>query len=107
MTWGTKEEIERRNRIRVALYAYAYEFQNDSLVSDSEFDDLCKLINPDMPTGHDLLDEFFRKEFVPDTGMWIHNHPDLEGLERLYVAKKTGKWFNYTMFKIYKDKESC
>ena len=84
MSWGTKTEKERRNRIRLSLAAYSYEFLSHSIISDSEFDDLSKQIDCDMNTGHKVLDKFFKKEFSPDTGMWIHKHPELHKIKTLY-----------------------
>jgi hypothetical protein len=36
MEWGSEIEIERKRRINVSLWAYAYERESDSLVSDAE-----------------------------------------------------------------------
>jgi hypothetical protein len=81
-------EVERRNRIRLTLAAYAYEFENESFMSDGDFDELAKKIRPEMGTiesyhtdprqraRYEALDAFFRKEFMPDTGQWIHKHPE-------------------------------
>ena len=93
--WGTPIEKERRNRIRLSLAAYAYEFQSESIISDGEFDKLCLQINPNVSTienSHDekqiqrytILDKFFKEEFSPDTGQWIHKHPELDSVARLY-----------------------
>jgi hypothetical protein len=38
--------IERRNRIRVALAAWAYERYADPIMSDAEFDKLAQAIRP-------------------------------------------------------------
>jgi hypothetical protein len=75
---------EIRNRIRLSVAAYAYEYDNNSIMSDAEFDELSKKINPNEATGYVKLDEFFQKEFHPDTGMWIRNHPDINGIKRIY-----------------------
>jgi hypothetical protein len=86
-------ETERRNRIRLSIFAYAYEFHSDSLISDGEFDEMCTKINPSIETGHAVMDQFFREKFDPNTGMWIHNHPELAGIAELYnrFYKKGGK----------------
>lgn len=84
MTWGSDVEIERRNRIRLTLAAYAYEFDNNSIMSDAQFDELSKKIRPEMSTGHKQHDKFFREKFEPDTGMWIREHPFLRAVERTY-----------------------
>lgn len=86
--WGTPEEVERRRRIRVAVWAYAYEVLNYSLVSDDRFDSECKLVNPAVTTGHKKLDSFFAKDFADYTGQWVHKHPEkrkLDVLARRYV----------------------
>jgi hypothetical protein len=75
---------EIQNRIRLSVAAFSYEYQSDSIMSDAEFDALAKQINPKESTGNDVMDRFFREQFEPDTGMWIHNHPNLRGLEIIY-----------------------
>ena len=82
MTLGVNEEV--RNRIRVAVAAYAYEIENDPIMSDAEFDDLCSRVDPDQDTGKPVLDLFFLMDFSPETGKWVHNHPELDGLRRIY-----------------------
>ena len=76
------EEI--RNRIRVSVAAYAYEVENDSVMSDGEFDQLCLKINPKVSTKNRKLDNFFKKHFDPSTGQWIHKHPEKNKLKYLY-----------------------
>ena len=83
-TWGSKVEVERRNRIRLAVAAYAYEFRNTSIMSDGEFDELAKQIDPTVSTSHAVMDRFFATQFQPDTGQWIHKHPELGKLVNLY-----------------------
>jgi hypothetical protein len=98
-------ERERFNRIRVSLAAYAYEYANHSIMSDGDFDKLALTINPDISTIEDyhtdpiqikrykVLDEFFKKEFQPDTGQWIYKHPELDKIATLYkklYEKKKG-----------------
>jgi hypothetical protein len=67
----TAVEIERSNRIRLAVYAYAYEYESTSLISDGEFDELSKKIDLTISTGNSKIDKWFKKNFEPDTGMWI------------------------------------
>ena len=74
---------EIRNRIRVAAAAYAYELENDPILSDAEFDALCLTINPQVETGNPVTDKFFREEFDPNTGSWVHRHPNKEGLSKI------------------------
>lgn len=82
--WGSIEEAERARRIRLALWAYAYEFKSESLVSDAKFDEVAKEIDPAILTGHAILDHFFQTVFSPHTGQWVHSHPELGKLAALY-----------------------
>lgn len=82
--WGSPEEIERRRRIRVSVWAYAYEYLDHNFVSDERFDEECKLINPAVTTGNPKLDRFFSQDFQAYTGQWVHKHP-----EKAKLAKYT------------------
>ena len=82
--WGSPVERERRNRILLAVYAYAYEVRAHSIVSDAEYDALARTINPNIRTGHDSLDKFFATRYSADTGMWIHHHPEFHKVADLY-----------------------
>lgn len=82
--WGSPEEKERRRRIVVAHAAYAYEIANDPIMSDNDWDRLAERIDRSMSTGHPVLDAFFRDHFSPMTAMWIHGHPELDGIAALY-----------------------
>lgn len=81
-------EIETRRRIMVAVWAYAYEFENVSIVSDHHFDAECLKVNLSISTMRPDLDKWFRAEFDPSTGVWIHNHPELDKIKALYE-----RWF--------------
>ncbi len=80
---GINPEI--RNRIRLSIAAYAYEYEDDPIMSDGEFDNLAKSININEKTGNQKLDDFFENHFQPDTGMWIHQHPEKEKLKKIYM----------------------
>lgn len=86
--WGTEVEVERRNRIRLSVWAYAYEMLDDPLVPDALFDETARSIRPQEATGHKRLDAFFATEFAPDTGMWIRQHPEQAKLFHLYHRMK-------------------
>lgn len=45
---------ETRNRIRLSVAAFSYEYQSDSIMSDSEFDELSRRINPEVETGNEV-----------------------------------------------------
>ena len=75
---------ETRNRIKLSVAAYAYEFKNNPIMSDAEFDELALKIDKSASTTNPQMDEFFATHFQPDTGMWIHQHPELARLDNLY-----------------------
>ena len=75
---------EIRNRIRLSVAAYAYEYMDDPIMSDTDFDALALKINVNEKTGNRKLDNFFKEHFMPDTGMWIHKHPEKEKLKYIY-----------------------
>lgn len=78
----TRVEKERRRRIMLSLWAYAYEFEARPLVSDAVFDAECLKVDKTIKTGR--LDDFFEKVFQAHTGMWIHSHPELDKVKKLY-----------------------
>lgn len=77
------EEI--RNRIIVAVAAYAYEIENAPIMSDGDFDILALRIKPEKQTGDEVLDDFFRSNFDPSTGLWIHSHPSMNGIRSAWI----------------------
>lgn len=77
-------EIEKRRRINVCLWAYAYEVKDNPLVTDEVFDEQCQLVDISVNTDNPTLDEWFKKEFKPYTGQWIHTHPEIDKLNLLY-----------------------
>lgn len=81
--WGTPVEIERRRRIRLCLWAYAYEIAGAPLVDDHRFDTEAYASDPTLSTGR--LDQWWRETFQPFTGQWIHQHPELSRLAALHA----------------------
>ena len=82
--WGSTVEKQIRLRIRLSVAAYAYEICNESIMTDHEFDKKCLEIDPSIETGNKKMDEFFKEEFDPSTGQWIHKHPELAGIINIY-----------------------
>lgn len=78
------KEVERRRRILLALWAYAYEFENDSIVTDDKFDRACKKVDLTVNTGNEKMDKWWIENFNPSTGQWIRNHPELYKIRRIY-----------------------
>lgn len=81
----TPVEIEKKNRIRLCVAAYAYDAGWPSPISDEEWDKLALKIRPEMSTGNEVMDKFFRDKFDPCTSMWIESHPNIKGLHTIYM----------------------
>ena len=77
-------EQERANRIRLSVWAYAYEILDEPVATDAAFDRLARCIHPQLVTGRPLTDWFFANHFAPHSGQWIHKHPELAGIARLH-----------------------
>lgn len=78
MAWGSPVEVETKRRIFLTMCAYAYEFLNESLTDDANFDEECRLVDLAIDTSRPDLDAWWRANFDPSTGMWIRNHPELD-----------------------------
>jgi hypothetical protein len=83
-------EQERQRRINVAAWAYAYEIENDPIVTDAVYDEEAAKIDPTVRTGNDALDEFFASEFEPYTDAWVHRHPGISELPRICAIMRKG-----------------
>ena len=59
----TKEEEQKRKRINIALWAYAYEVHNDSIVSDAMFDKVGREIDLTIKTGNPEMDKWFEGNY--------------------------------------------
>lgn len=86
----TEVEKQRRIRILVSLYAYAYELKARSIISDAEYDNLALKVDTSISTGNKKLDTFFKREYLSHTGQWIHKHPEKDKLEALYTQYDLG-----------------
>ena len=87
--WGSDVEQQTRLRIKLTIAAYAYEIMNHSIMSDADFDKKCLEVDLSIDTGNKELDDFFKKEFDPSTGQWIHKHP-----EKRKIGYLLGKYYN-------------
>lgn len=86
----TSKEIWRRSM--VALAAYTYEIGEVEIMSDETFDRLCSEIDLSITTNRPDLDKWFKKHFSPNTGQWIHKHPDLPRIRNMfYIMKRYGR----------------
>lgn len=75
---------EKRKRIQVSVWAYAYEIKNNPIVPDDVFDRVCGEIDLSINTGNKKMDNWFIKNFEPHTGQWIHKHPTKGRLQQIY-----------------------
>jgi hypothetical protein len=82
--WGSKVEKEVRRRIKLSVAAYAYEFRDEAIIPDAEFDKMCLEVDPSVNTGNKVMDNFFKTDFNPSTGQWIYRHPELHKIANLY-----------------------
>ncbi len=96
--WGTLIEQVRRDRIRVSVAAWAYEESYKPIMTDQEYDELSERVHSqrNVATGNHRLDRFFQREFNPDTGLWVHRHPNIPALENIYAR------YHYPA--LYKDR---
>jgi hypothetical protein len=74
---------ETRRRIKLSVAAYAYEYMGQPTMTDAEFDKLATSIDLSINTRRPDLDDWFRKNFAPHTGMWIHKHPERYRLKQI------------------------
>ena len=83
-SWGSAMEKQTKLRIKLSVAAYAYEIENSEIMSDAEFDKKCLEVDTSIDTGHEVMDRFFREQFDPSTGQWIHLHPELDKVKQTY-----------------------
>lgn len=79
--WGTPQEVETRRRIKLALWALAYEVHDIAMVPDAVFDRESRKVDLSVATTNPALDKWFRKNYDPSTGMWVLGHPHRARLE--------------------------
>lgn len=85
--WGNLSELVRRDRIKIAVAAWAYEHNRPPTMSDKEYDSLAALVQAEIniATGDHRMDRWFQRNFQADTGLWIHTHPNQRALENIYA----------------------
>lgn len=79
---------ETRRRVRLTVWAYAYEIENDPLVDDATFDRECREVDLAARTKRPDLDDWWIDNFDPSTGMWIRQHPEIKRAAALYRRLK-------------------
>lgn len=77
---------ETHRRIKLAVWAYAYEVVGTPAVPDAVFDAECARVDLSRSTGRPDLDLWWRQNFDPSTGMWVLGHPELDKVARLHMA---------------------
>lgn len=78
-----EQDFQKRLRCRLAVWAWAYEGLNESLVDDHMFDKECLRVDLDVDTDSPEWDLWWRENFSPETGAWINKHPDKKRLTEL------------------------
>ena len=68
-----KKFLKIRDEIKLLNESY---YNSQSQISDADFDKQCLEVDLSIDTVNKELDSFFRKEFDPSTGQWIHKHPE-------------------------------
>jgi len=58
------------------------------LFSDAWFDDQADKVVLSQCTSRPDLDEWWRENFKPHTGMWIHNHPERDRAQVLALRMR-------------------
>ena len=91
-SYNQEVDLETRHRIRLSVAAYAYEVMGQPIMTDAEFDKLAKQIDLSINTRRPDMDKWFRENFEPHTGMWIHTHPEKRRLDRLAICILTKRW---------------
>lgn len=82
--WQTDVERETKRRILLTVAAYAYENGLTSPLTDAQFDTECLKVDLSIHTYRADLDAWWRINFLPFTGQWIYNHPELDRVQELY-----------------------
>ena len=87
----TSREIEKRRRINVALWSFAYAVMNDPIVPDNVYDVVATSVNLKGFTDNIRLDIWFENNFRTSTCAWIWSHPDFEKIAQMYYRLNRGK----------------
>lgn len=74
---------EKGLRIRLAVWALAYERYNHSFVPDDVYDQMSLKVDLSTPTDRPDLDEWYSNNFNVSTGQWVHTHPEIDRLHML------------------------
>ena len=78
------DEEETNLRIRILMSAWQYENGYEPNLNDSEFDAMCARVDVKKKTSRPDLDIWFKENFNPDTGMWIHSFPEKDRLKKIH-----------------------
>lgn len=74
---------QKKIRTKAAICAIAYERFSASLISDAEYDYLCRQIDVSVATDRPDLDDWFREHYTDYSGVCFMNHPDYDRLEEI------------------------
>lgn len=79
-------QLERKRRIQLSVWAYAYELLDHSIVDDYRYDAVARQSDTFIETGNDELDLWWMINFDPSTGVWVHKHPHKERLREICLG---------------------
>ena len=77
------EALEKKRRIQLSVWAWAYEQYNVSFVPDAKYDSESLKVNLNVATDRPDLDIWFKDNFMNCSGMWIHKHPELSRIDEI------------------------
>lgn len=80
----TPVEQERRRRVVITWWAFCYEVKDDPRVTDNEYDHMARAVDLSVDCGDGDIEEWFKTNFLPHSGIWVLNHPELDRLEKRY-----------------------
>ena len=71
---------QKKLRMLLSVWAFAYEIYDHSFVTDSEYDKQALLVDLSIATDREDLDSWFKDNYSPYTGQWVLGHPERERL---------------------------
>lgn len=87
--WASYLRTEVFRRKQIAAVTFGVEIRGVALMLETDWDGIAQRIDTSLGTCHPVLDEFFRARFSPLTTSWIHEHPELDGIARMFDRYQT------------------
>ncbi len=74
---------QKKIRVQLAVWAFAYEVYSHSFVTDSQYDKQSLLVDLSIATDREDLDSWFKDNYSPYTGQWVLEHPEKDRLNTI------------------------